>query len=283
MQKNIQLRIDNPCSENWEHMRPEEKGRFCSSCKKTVVDFTAMTDHEMVQWFTNREENVCGRFHGDQLNRELLHQLKRKNAEWRVWRYLLAGLLISSEIRSQEKQPGIMGKMRAIPILKHAIVGKDLLPRREPLTAMNLPDTIDAAKILMDHTGKCIEPPGLLGVAGEVVVVERTSIRRKKPLTIIKDTLALIGVTKKTLKVYPNPVVRGTPITLALRLDEPGTYIAQLLSWSGMPIETMKIDGNKKSETVLMNIPNTLAAGIYMIRLSHASLKKDYTEQIIVL
>jgi hypothetical protein len=33
----------------------------------------------MLQWFTNREENVCGRLLGNQLNRELLPQPKRIN------------------------------------------------------------------------------------------------------------------------------------------------------------------------------------------------------------
>ena len=50
--------IPKPCHENWEQMTPNEKGRFCSSCSKTVIDFTKPNSFTEIQDF----ENVCGRF-----------------------------------------------------------------------------------------------------------------------------------------------------------------------------------------------------------------------------
>ncbi|WP_333597069.1 hypothetical protein [Chryseobacterium flavum] len=67
----MKITIPKPCHENWEMMAPEEKGRFCSVCSKTVYDFTALSDQELINAFSDQEENVCGRFNEFQLNRDL--------------------------------------------------------------------------------------------------------------------------------------------------------------------------------------------------------------------
>jgi hypothetical protein len=70
--KYLQIHIDQPCSEGWDSMKPDEKGRFCASCAKTVVDFTQMTDAELLAFFkNNKEKDVCGRIHPYQLQNPL--------------------------------------------------------------------------------------------------------------------------------------------------------------------------------------------------------------------
>ena len=103
MTKELQLAIPTPCNENWSNMSPDANGRFCSSCQKTVLDFTAMTDNEILQWFTNHEQgSACGRFRLDQLNRPISIPPQKKS-HWRYWHYLIAGLLFSSEVAAQSK------------------------------------------------------------------------------------------------------------------------------------------------------------------------------------
>ncbi len=67
----MKLTIPNPCHENWNRMSPAEQGRFCAVCSKTVKDFTAVPDEEIVDAFSQNSENVCGRFKTSQLNRDL--------------------------------------------------------------------------------------------------------------------------------------------------------------------------------------------------------------------
>ena len=48
-------------------MTPKEKGKFCSSCAKTVVDFTDKSTEE-IQDYLVENKNVCGHFYKKQLD-----------------------------------------------------------------------------------------------------------------------------------------------------------------------------------------------------------------------
>ena len=67
----MHLSIPKLCSENWQTMTLADKGRFCAACQKCVVDFTTMTDTEIVRYLNQNKGNSCGRFTPEQLNREL--------------------------------------------------------------------------------------------------------------------------------------------------------------------------------------------------------------------
>ncbi|TDO78093.1 hypothetical protein EV143_103338 [Flavobacterium chryseum] len=62
------ITIPEPCHEDWDKMTPNENGRFCLSCSKTVVDFTSMLPEEVQHFFIqNQNKKVCGRFKNEQL------------------------------------------------------------------------------------------------------------------------------------------------------------------------------------------------------------------------
>lgn len=67
----MKLTIPKPCHENWDAMTPDEKGKFCSVCSKTVRDFTIVSDEEILDVFSDSAENICGNFNESQLNRDL--------------------------------------------------------------------------------------------------------------------------------------------------------------------------------------------------------------------
>lgn len=67
--KKMRISIENPCHEDWQKMTPESQGRFCQACEKTVVDFSKMSDVEILYYFSQpRTEKVCGRFRSEQLS-----------------------------------------------------------------------------------------------------------------------------------------------------------------------------------------------------------------------
>ena len=96
MSKAIQIRIPEPCQENWHQMTPGEQGRFCGSCQKTVVDFSRMTDNELLDYFSKASEHTCGRFSNDQLNKDLKPAAIKRRFTWAyVWNIMLATFLIT--------------------------------------------------------------------------------------------------------------------------------------------------------------------------------------------
>jgi len=69
MPAKFKIQISNPCQEKWGNMQPGTNGKFCSSCQKSVVDFTHFTDAELKRWFNENKGNSCGRFKPEQLDR----------------------------------------------------------------------------------------------------------------------------------------------------------------------------------------------------------------------
>lgn len=63
----INIQIDKPCSENFNTFIKTDKGGFCNSCKKNVVDFTKMNDQEILKYFSIEKNKTCGMFLESQL------------------------------------------------------------------------------------------------------------------------------------------------------------------------------------------------------------------------
>ncbi len=61
------ITIPTPCHEDWNTMTATEKGAFCGSCSKEVVDFTASSKTELAQKIA-KGAKLCGRFTPEQLN-----------------------------------------------------------------------------------------------------------------------------------------------------------------------------------------------------------------------
>lgn len=59
---NSYLKINKPCHESWDKMDHSEKGGFCASCKKHVIDFTETSLDVARQLLQTSENGVCGRF-----------------------------------------------------------------------------------------------------------------------------------------------------------------------------------------------------------------------------
>jgi len=69
--KSVKISIPNPCSENWDNMTPNEQGRHCNNCNRTIVDFSLYTDKELAA-FLKHTPHGCGRFDMHQLDRPII-------------------------------------------------------------------------------------------------------------------------------------------------------------------------------------------------------------------
>ena len=88
--KNYRIAIPEPCHEDWNQMSPNAQGRFCSSCAKTVVDFTQMNKDEIAKHVAENDK-VCGRISSSQLN--TVYQIPYKE-RFKLARFAAACLLV---------------------------------------------------------------------------------------------------------------------------------------------------------------------------------------------
>lgn len=86
--------IPETCNQSWEQMAPTGNNRYCGQCCKTVIDFTKMTNDEIITFLATKND-VCGRFEQHQLPK-LNYQLRDENISnrfnWKRW-VVAAGLL----------------------------------------------------------------------------------------------------------------------------------------------------------------------------------------------
>lgn len=113
----MKITIPKPCYENWETMTPDEKGRFCSVCSKTVHDFTKSSDEELIGGFFSGD-NICGRFRDDQLGRNLSFSIAGKIALGLLGASGILATANAQEVKSENKN--IVDKLRGLNINKQA-------------------------------------------------------------------------------------------------------------------------------------------------------------------
>ncbi len=103
----IQLNIPEPCHQDWQQMTPTEQGRFCNACAKQVVDFSMMTDTQVLNYFLNKkDEKVCGRAYPDQLGRMITKPKEPKKRLFWYWNYITMVFLFFSKTNSAKAQVG---------------------------------------------------------------------------------------------------------------------------------------------------------------------------------
>ncbi|MES2274632.1 MAG: carboxypeptidase-like regulatory domain-containing protein [Bacteroidota bacterium] len=67
------ISIPEPCSQRWNEMTPVDKGRHCTHCCKTVTDFTAMSNQQIIDSLAG-DGGLCGHIDSwqiDSVNRQL--------------------------------------------------------------------------------------------------------------------------------------------------------------------------------------------------------------------
>ncbi len=132
----INISIPQPCHENWETMTPSDRGRFCASCQKNVVDFNKASDREIVTAF-QKDSNLCSRFLNSQLNRDLVKP-EKKNPVWLATFTAFISLFGLNEAVSQEKVPTEQTDNRAL--------GKYIITEPKPTE-------IEVSGVVSDKTG----------------------------------------------------------------------------------------------------------------------------------
>jgi hypothetical protein len=335
MKRSLQLRIPTPCQEDWTHMQPTEKGRHCESCCKTVVDFTAMSDTEIISYLSKAGPHVCGRLMPDQLGRRLAPAPVQKNGR-SGWAWALASLLMLAK-GSDDRRPVKGGKVemgapvqrgdstvmepaargeadksqiftgmiltdvrsevvdspvrrqvttRIVPDKERAVMGKPALgdikgePEMGDIVMVPVKDSIlastDTERPPVDTLPvKPKDPSQELtaftgGILVEVKIDTVVDILADTLRQIAADTLAALGwQPTPILNIYPNPVLRGSMMQLAWK-TQPGQYQITFMDSRGQLIAERVLDVGGMGQVDSWEIPASLAAGIYILRVARA-------------
>lgn len=111
--KAVQYTIAEPCHEKWNAMTASEQGRFCNSCQKTVVDFTRMTDRQVLDYMSKAAGSVCGRMTDRQLNRSFTSYDVQQTRSFSL-QALVLGTAISAFSALNTYGQHKVGKMRPV-------------------------------------------------------------------------------------------------------------------------------------------------------------------------
>lgn len=200
MKQQTNVRITTPCHENWDAMTPAEGGKFCASCSKQVIDFTLMSDAQVLKFLTSHSSGLCGRFDAGQLERPLTEPLVSKRKSW----YLALALPFSLLLQKSFGQKGerTMGTpamtVQKATELKDVIVGEIVLP---PVA----PEWVMVHGILKDETGKPVENASVMvkgtRYGGITDSTGRFSVRMRREEDPVALEASLVGYQSVEKKV----------------------------------------------------------------------------------
>ncbi|SFR35735.1 CarboxypepD_reg-like domain-containing protein [Robiginitalea myxolifaciens] len=114
-----QIKIAEPCSEDWNQMTPTQQGAFCASCKKEVVDFTGMSNRELARRINEAEkdkqgEGLCGRFRSSQLDTPLPRIEANRWRQNAIAAGFTAVMGFSGSLKAQESLPKVTTEIQPV-------------------------------------------------------------------------------------------------------------------------------------------------------------------------
>lgn len=283
----IKISIPEPCHEGWENMSPTEKGRFCGSCQKEVIDFTGMTDAELFAFFTNKNVgSVCGRTHITQLDTPITKPPVYKKKRFWYLQYAATFLLLLTRPGGAKAQlkPSIiatlpsakpvnitLGQMVATPPVtptERWIQGKIQDESDEPIPFASI--AVKGARrgvaaddkgnfLIQAKKGDVLQISAILFEVKEVVVQDKmpTSITLIRRNTMMEGAIVVVGAVSNNnddAVAYDMPKYKSL---LAITDKNDGSPIANAA------IDIKKIKSNGKHQTIQTHASKT---GQYWLR-----------------
>jgi hypothetical protein len=318
--KKIQLNIPNPCHENWEAMTPQEKGRFCGSCQKTVVDFSTMSDRQIAEFFKKPPSSVCGRFVADQLDRDIA--LPKKRIPWikYFFQFSLPAFLFSTKAMAQGKV-AVKGDLICVSAAeidtskkrpdegKILIEGKieDATGAHVPFAHIQIPGTREGTRADENGAFKISVKPGsylqitAVGFTPQTLKVDSFSNLRVKMVVLEsmmsgevlivkksskkKDPMPLIkkitDTAFKNFSIYPNPARNNSYLKLDLSKLEKGEYIVSVIAMNGDILQNEEHKTGEKKKIVDFYLRD-ISAGTYVVHLFNIKTAASFSEKIII-
>ena len=217
MKKYFKLSIPKPCHEIWNDMTPKEKGRFCSSCSKTVVDFTQMNSESIQSYLhKNQGKRICGHIKQSQLdtiNLQIPFQTFQKKMSFQRMFILSLLFVMGTSIMSCTGQNGKTKKIETIEVI-NTIKTKtcDTLNSKHIDSTQKtniIENTIEGEMIIEEPP---IEPVEVMGdIAVEGLIETNADFQEAIPISIVGELPKFFntpkGISKKEeLEYFRNKI-----------------------------------------------------------------------------
>lgn len=171
------LRLDKPCHEEWNNMTPNEKGKYCASCSKNVVDFTSLNLFEISDIMKKSGNKICARLTNSQLNSPLLdldhhYELNIPVSKVAVGLILATSLATgqNSHIEQQVMKTEFVQSSESIPMSS-----REEIPYSNP-DKLKPNDKVAFKGIVISHTlGKPVENAKIMFVTSQKILSTYTS------------------------------------------------------------------------------------------------------------
>jgi hypothetical protein len=219
--RSLTIQIPQPCHEPWSEMQPTEQGRFCASCQKTVIDYTALSDQELVRLLSQPTETTCGRFRNEQLNRPLTLSTPVNASVWRHWISLLTmGLFGWQTARAQLNQTSNLAQTTAVKTSYRVTA----LPIRASLGGSFTELTVTGKVMCMDSSGNLLPAAKAYVFVGRPGKNWQTQTDSTGAFTLsVSIPMQATEFTLSTLAPYHRPektTFQATPSTTSIVLND---------------------------------------------------------------
>ncbi|WP_165871394.1 carboxypeptidase-like regulatory domain-containing protein [Flaviaesturariibacter flavus] len=320
MAQHLHIEIPSACHEQWHDMEARANGRYCGSCRKTVIDFTNKTDAELAEYFRNYTGGGCGRFHNDQLNRVLTVPRRPLPGLRYFFAVTLPAFLWSLKSEAQTTRPATeitaapcpTDPVRPAPNAKSPVSGSVIDANDYPVPFLTVTEkgtrnsvTADAngrytirlsrlpAQLLVTSTGyQAKEYPVDSLAPAELprITLQRNAFTGNEEVVIAGMMIARrVPAPRKApempppaLRTFPNPV---SPVELLKVTGErlpDGTYTLQLWSLSGALLRDKETEWKEKRRKPMVMESAGLAAGTYVLRAVHNKTGKTFSQQVVL-
>lgn len=175
--------VAQPCNESWDKMDLKGKGRFCTSCRKTVMDFSQLGDKELYSYLSKTKELPCGRFHSSQLNRRIEPPRTNSSPLLRLKNLAAASFALLSIQHAQAR------KSSATPVIVQPYRPAPLLPQ----------DSVTISGMVRNAEGKAL--------ANAEVIFDNTLMAKSDEQGHFSFTLQASGVRPGTLVIRHEELV----------------------------------------------------------------------------
>ncbi|WP_396600846.1 carboxypeptidase-like regulatory domain-containing protein [Algibacter sp. R77976] len=216
MEQKINLTITKPCTEKFNQFNKTEKGGFCNSCKKEVIDFRNMTDKQLSSYFKSKTGKACGYFDTSQLTRDIQVQEFQQPKRLQFLKVAaLAFLSLTSlhHVQAQEHQP----KTEIIESFENKTQANKALEQDKLLTGTVVEESgpLPGANIILEGTtigtstnfdGEFIFPKTLK--EGDVLVISYLGFTTQK-IKIKKEQTQLNAVLNINMEYDTSCILMG--------------------------------------------------------------------------